>query len=260
MIKNTAGLGDRICIAWPGLTSIPFEGLGKGRKIRRQRGGHRGDPPRGARASRAISSEYSRHAEAPLRGEDGRRRHLRRRRPSSAAMRNLIPQAGGRFINPIDVAEQRRVLFLGDKLAERHLRQDAEPVGKTVLLGGSPFLVVGVLQKKIQNSSYSGRDNDKGFIPGTTFRALTGDEVRRQLHLPAAPSTADSKAVTDGVRRVLARAAAVRPERQGSASRSGTRPSSSSSSTSFFLVVPALPRHHRLASRSSSAASASRTS
>src|SRR5215210_444999 len=34
LIKNTAGLGDRIVIAWPGLTSIPYEGLGKGRKLR----------------------------------------------------------------------------------------------------------------------------------------------------------------------------------------------------------------------------------
>ena len=34
MIVNSAGIGDAICIAWPGLTSIPFEGLGKGRSIR----------------------------------------------------------------------------------------------------------------------------------------------------------------------------------------------------------------------------------
>src|SRR5881398_2129014 len=34
LIKSTAGLGDRIVIVWPGLTSIPFEGLGKGRRIR----------------------------------------------------------------------------------------------------------------------------------------------------------------------------------------------------------------------------------
>src|SRR3954462_15022966 len=34
LIKATAGLGDRIVIAWPGLTSIPYEGLGKGRRIR----------------------------------------------------------------------------------------------------------------------------------------------------------------------------------------------------------------------------------
>src|SRR6266850_4520129 len=34
LIKSAAGLGDRIVIAWPGLTSIPYEGLGKGRRIR----------------------------------------------------------------------------------------------------------------------------------------------------------------------------------------------------------------------------------
>src|SRR5688500_20201575 len=34
LVKTTAGLGDRILIVWPGLTSIPHEGLGKGRRLR----------------------------------------------------------------------------------------------------------------------------------------------------------------------------------------------------------------------------------
>ena len=34
IVKNSAGLGDRIAIAWPSLTSMPFEGLGRGRRIR----------------------------------------------------------------------------------------------------------------------------------------------------------------------------------------------------------------------------------
>ena len=32
--ENSAGLGENICIAWPSRTSLPFEGLGKGRRIR----------------------------------------------------------------------------------------------------------------------------------------------------------------------------------------------------------------------------------
>ncbi len=44
------------------------------------------------------------------------------------------------------------------------------------MLDGSPFLVVGVLESKVQDSSYSGRDNEKAFIPGSTFRALTGEK------------------------------------------------------------------------------------
>ena len=34
MIKSTAGLGDRIVIAWPMRTSMIYEGLGKGRRMR----------------------------------------------------------------------------------------------------------------------------------------------------------------------------------------------------------------------------------
>src|SRR5262249_40961809 len=34
IVKNSAGLGDRIAIAWPSLTSVPYEGLGRGRRIR----------------------------------------------------------------------------------------------------------------------------------------------------------------------------------------------------------------------------------
>src|SRR2546428_5138103 len=34
LIKATAGPGDRLLIARPGLTSISFEGLGQGRRIR----------------------------------------------------------------------------------------------------------------------------------------------------------------------------------------------------------------------------------
>src|SRR5712691_12440948 len=58
LIKSTAGLGDRIVIAWPGLTSIPYEGLGKGRRIR-----VRDEDIAAIRSNvaglRAISPEYS---------------------------------------------------------------------------------------------------------------------------------------------------------------------------------------------------------
>src|SRR5262249_12471152 len=116
LIKNTAGLGDRICIAWPGLTSIPYQGLGKGRRIRlveedidairRQADGLSG-----------VSSEYS----------NSMKLHLDLKTwpvdvsgvwPEFGRMRNLIPEAGGRFIDPVDMREQRRVIFMGDKLAK----------------------------------------------------------------------------------------------------------------------------------------------
>jgi putative ABC transport system permease protein len=93
--------------------------------------------------------------------------------PIFGAMRNIIPAAGGRWLNDIDEARQRRVLFIGDKLATDLLGNDP-PVGRTVMVQGSPFLIVGVLKKKQQDSSYSNRDEEKVFLPASTFRALTG--------------------------------------------------------------------------------------
>lgn len=201
MIKNSAGLGDRIAIAWPGLTSVPWEGLGRGRRIR-LREEHIEAVRREATGVVAVSSEYA----------DTLKLHYGLKTvavdvsgvwPEFGAMRNLIPEAGGRFINPIDQAEQRRTLFLGDKITAEIFGKEPA-VGKTVILGGSPFLIVGVLQKKNQNSSYNSRDDGRGYMPGSTFRALTGAKyVNNFLYQPLSPSQSES--VTENVRAVLAR-------------------------------------------------------
>jgi putative ABC transport system permease protein len=173
LIKNSAGLGNGIVICWPSQTSIPFEGLGKGRRIRlneddvdliRNKSMMVGE----------ISSEYMDSLKLQI-GPKTLAVDVSGVRPDFGEMRNLIPQSGGRFINPIDDALKRRVAFLGDELAET-LFGGANPVGQVLRIHGSPFTVIGVLQPKIQDSSYSGRDKDKITIPGSTFRALTGQK------------------------------------------------------------------------------------
>ena len=200
MIKNTAGLGDRIVIGWPGLTAVPFEGLGKGRRIRVSEEDVRavaGEVP----GLNAMSSEYM----TSLRLDYGTKTlsvDVSGVSPVFGSMRNLIPQAGGRFINPIDEAEQRRVVFIGDELAT-NVFGTTDPIGKTVLMNGSPFQIVGVLKKKEQDSSYSGRDKEKAFIPGTTFRALTGDKYIDNMIFQA-KVTGETDKVIDDVRAAFA--------------------------------------------------------
>ena len=173
LVKNTAGLGDRIMIVWPGLTSIPHEGLGKGRRLRvadEDLAAIRGE----VQGLRRISGEYM----SSMRLDYGTKTisvDISGITAEFGEMRNLIPEMGGRFINPIDDREQRRVAFLGDEL-KSNIFGEADAIGKTVLLNQSPFLVVGVLKKKGQDSIYSGRDKDKAFIPSSTYRALTGEK------------------------------------------------------------------------------------
>ncbi len=196
LVKNTAGLGDRIVIGWPGLTSIPYEGLGKGRRIRiaeddivSVRGQIQG--------LKAISSEYSNNMKVEY-GTKTLSVDTSGVTPEFGIMRNQIPARGGRFIDAIDVNESRRVAFLGDKLAE-NIFGKTPAVGKTVLVNLSPFLVVGVLEPKSQDSSYSGRDNDKMFIPYTTFRSLTGDKYIDNFVFQA-DSMGSTKRVIDDLR------------------------------------------------------------
>jgi putative ABC transport system permease protein len=202
MIKNSAGLGDRIAIAWPGLTSMPYEGLGRGRRIR-VREENVEAVRRDAAGIVAISSEYS----ETLKLHYGLKTVAIDVSGVSAefgAMRNLIPDAGGRFINATDVRDQRRTLFLGDKIAKEIFGKASAAVGKTVVYGGSPFLIVGVLESKIQNSSYNSRDEGRAYMPGSTFRALTGAKyVNNIVYQPVSPS--QSQAVTESIRTVLAR-------------------------------------------------------
>lgn len=196
LIKNTAGLGDRILIIWPGLTSIPFEGLGKGRRLRvaeEDLAAIRNEVP----GLRRVSGEYmtsmrldynTKTISVDISGVIA----------EFGEMRNLIPEAGGRFLNPIDDANQRRVVFIGDEL-KTSIFGDADAIGKTILLNQSPFTIVGVLKKKPQDSSYSGRDKDKAFIPSSTFRALTGDKYVDNIVMQPA-DTGSTKAFIEQLR------------------------------------------------------------
>lgn len=200
MAKTTAGLGNGIVITWPSLTSVPFEGLGKGRRILlterdvdllRKRSTH----------IDAISVEFS----STLKLQHGRQ--VRAVGVSGVdvpfgEMRNLIPREGGRFLNPLDVEKRRRVMFMGNQLA-KNVFGDEEPVGRTVSLSGSPFLVIGVMKKKIQTSNYSGPDDRMAYIPETTFRALTGQQYIDQF-IYTAKSVARTSAAIEEVAAILA--------------------------------------------------------
>lgn len=174
LIKNIRGLGENIVICWPARTSKPWEGLPRNRKIT-----VKDDDitalKREVPGLTAISGEYSTGNKKFKVGHKVIVPGVTGANPIFAAMRNLIPQAGGRYIDDLDMDERRRVVFLGDEL-KHDLFGDAEAVGQYVNINGMPFLVVGVMQKKEQDSSYQGRDTDRASMPATTFRAVYGQE------------------------------------------------------------------------------------
>ena len=113
---------------------------------------------------------------------------------------------------PLDIQERRRVIFLGDRLAQLLFEQE-NPVGKTVMVGPRPFLVIGVMQPKLQNSSYSARDESRAFIPASTFSTLYGtNRINNLIYTVDSPVLAEQ--VKEEVRRALAQKHRYSPEDQ----------------------------------------------
>ena len=75
--------------------------------------------------------------------------------------------AAGRWIEPDDEAEKRRVAVLGSKAAEK-LFGEIPPEGEEVDINGLRFSVIGVLKNKTQVANYNTPDNECVFIPYET--------------------------------------------------------------------------------------------
>jgi putative ABC transport system permease protein len=88
--------------------------------------------------------------------------------PEFGWVRTLNP-GEGRFYNESDVKEARRVAFLGTDAAKQ-LFPGTSAVGQLIHLNDFPYTVIGVMQKKKQDSSYDGWDVNKVFIPFTTMQ------------------------------------------------------------------------------------------
>ena len=199
--KNQHGLGENIVIAWPARTALPFQGLGKGRKIRVSEEDI--EALRREIPEARFSGEYEKDKITFRRERVRLSPEISANSPIFAAMRSLVPAPGGRYINDLDVDRRRRVVFLGDKLKDDLFGKE-EAVGKTVMIDNAPFLVIGVMQEKAQDSSYSGRDKDKAFLPDTTYRGLFSERYVDNFIFKA-HDPAQVPAVTRKVYEVLAR-------------------------------------------------------
>lgn len=199
---NMHGIGESIAIMFPGQTTKAFQGFG----IRRSIPFVEDDAK--LLASQVpeidkISPEYSSHETQIRVGENIINTSIAGVYPIYGDMRNIIPEQGGRFVNDPDMRERKRVVILGDEV-KRLLFGESEVIGKLVYVGTIPFTVIGVMQKKTQNSSYNRRDRDRIFIPASTFAAVYGvTHLSNIIYTPKDPTK--SEEVQNKVREVLAR-------------------------------------------------------
>jgi putative ABC transport system permease protein len=192
MTSNEQAMGNNLAILWPGETSKPYKGMPEGRSIR-----PRLEDIDYARERMpeldAIWGELTSWRTALAYGRKTVNGRVIGTRWDYGDARKHFPKARGRFINPSDQEEKRRVVFLGNEMA-KDIFGSEDPLGKTVLINNSPFTVIGVMQRKRQSSTYGGPDATHAVIPQETFKAVFGDDkvnvlvfrVKKSEDMPAA--------------------------------------------------------------------------
>ncbi|MFW0950512.1 ABC transporter permease [Vibrio parahaemolyticus] len=132
------------------------------------------------------------------------------------SMTNLVPMAGGRWLNPLDQKETRKVVVLGYELAADLFNPNEDfswfatvtlqvnPVGKKVKIGNEEFTVVGVLEKNSAQIEQGDLINYSSFVPLATWRRfhvngeIGGINVQPQADV-------DREALAKTIRQVIAR-------------------------------------------------------
>lgn len=208
--KRMETLGKDLVIIWAGRTSSQVGGLAAGRPIEITI-----DDARLIRKEcyriKSISPELQRTV-PQVSQFNSSARQVSGIWPSYQDFRSLI-LSDGRLMTEEDEQEMRRVTILGWNAAKQ-LFPGQNAIGATVSMAGYPYVVIGVIAEKKQNSNYSGPDNDKIYVPYSAMARdfppppTKGEIVNRgtlsDIVLEVADPDEHDEAVTQ-VRSVLAR-------------------------------------------------------
>jgi putative ABC transport system permease protein len=161
MLLGLRYFGDNVVVVWNGQTSMQAGGARSGRVIRTQPEDLDVIRQRCTLVKRISPEVYD---EMQLRwGDRLVTGGIRAVNDEYGAIRGMF-MGEGRFLNPEDVANMRRVAILGYDLKQK-LFSRAPALDQDVFISGIRFTVVGVLKKKIAISNYFNQDDNCAYIP-----------------------------------------------------------------------------------------------
>lgn len=167
--QKARALGQNIMIVWGGLTSKGKEGVRPGKVVRLTLDDYFTLKNKATYLQR-LSPEIQRGLPARSRINNGTF-NTHGVFPDYMQMRTIEVVPGGRHINAGDNVNARRVCIIGDEVKDQLFGKE-NSVGQKIMIGGFPYLIIGELIPKDQNSNYSGPDKNKIFIP---FYSITRD-------------------------------------------------------------------------------------
>jgi putative ABC transport system permease protein len=156
-------------IVWSGDTSVAYNGMGLGRKIRLEE-----DDVEAVRNQvlgvRTISGDTNIGNGLITYGEKTSNSPVRGVPDEYFKIKEDVPFNFGRKVNPLDVEEVRKVAVIGSAVAERLFPAGTDPVGKDIRVKDVVMKVVGVFHDK----GNRGRNSEHVMIPMSTVQKVYG--------------------------------------------------------------------------------------
>jgi putative ABC transport system permease protein len=165
--KQTATLGKDVMIVFAGTTSMQAGGARAGRRVRWSYDDVLAVQDK-APDCRYVLPELNTRSTKVHSAENAGTFEVAGSTPPFQEVRSADVDYG-RFYNWQDFNERRRVAFIGTEV-KKQLYPHSAAVGENIYLNEIPYVVVGVMKAKDQDSSYDGFDVNKIFIPYTAAR------------------------------------------------------------------------------------------
>ncbi|MBZ5558358.1 MAG: ABC transporter permease [Acidobacteriia bacterium] len=165
-------LGKNIGIVWGGRTSMQAGGERAGRQIFLTLDDARALASESSMIA-VVSPELERGAVKVKSAYNAATARVSGVEPQYQDIRTIELEYGRNFAWP-DEEQVARVAIVGFDMAEQ-LFGKRNILNETITLNGTPYVVIGKIRKKNQDSNYSGPDNNKIFVP---FAAMSRDMPR----------------------------------------------------------------------------------
>lgn len=212
--RGMAGFASNSMYVWPQRTSMPHDGLLPGRFVRLTLDdaeavragvpGIRVVAPRnelgGGRRGTANVHRGDKTGSFRVAGEIAEFREIQ----------DVILERG-RFLNPLDLSERRKVTVIGAQVRAQLFTADEDPIGASVEIRGAYFMVVGVFRSP-QTGDEAERHNTTLYVPLTTFAGAFGLGERVGSLAILAEDGVESSRVEADVLALLGRRQHVHPD------------------------------------------------
>ncbi len=211
VVRSLGGMALQSVYVWAGRTGMPYRGLQPGRYVKFDNR----DIEAVARVPgvRYVAPRLQlggwRDGQNVTRGATTANFSVVGDVPDFPKVEPLVLQRG-RFFNQLDMAEQRKVVVLGEQVKKELFSDDEQPLGQYIQVKGVNFRVIGQIKSQ-KSGDEADKVNATVFVPFATFQAAFNQRDRVGWFVVGTDGTFPATWVEDSIKQALAEKHRIHP-------------------------------------------------